>query len=176
MKTVAVMKNGKCFDRFISGKMKDEQQVFTIADEIKELEGTDLVGVTPTEDTEIHWTDGMNETHITRLYAGRSIAVLPEFIKETDIVKEMSVMKNGKCFDRYIRGTVANPEQKVIVAIKGKVENTDLLSVIPAEDTDIHWTDEHGETHISHLYRNVAFAVLPEFLEEVPDFAPLKKA
>ena len=84
MKKVVCMKNGKCFDRFITGTLQNEQQEFLISDEIKELEGTSLVGVKPTEDTEIHWTDRMNETHITHLCAGHFFAVLPEFIKEAN--------------------------------------------------------------------------------------------
>ncbi len=80
MKKIVCMKNGKCFDRFISGTLDNEQQEFAIADEVKELCGG-MVAATVLTNVDIPWTGACDEKHYARLVAGQQIAVKPEFIE-----------------------------------------------------------------------------------------------
>lgn len=84
MAKVVCMKNGRCFDRYISGKLENENQEFEVVLKPSDVFlGKNIVMAVPTADTDIRWKDESGISHTSHLYAGNAIAVPKEFIEET---------------------------------------------------------------------------------------------
>ena len=74
-------------------------------------------------------------------------------------------LPTGEIYNRYINGKLADPKQTIdIVDVKPIEGCKDLVSVLPAQDTEVRFTDAHGGEHVDRITRGSAFVVNPKFV------------
>lgn len=76
-------------------------------------------------------------------------------------------LSDGSKYSKYIgEGILDNPNQEVEVTsnIEPIAGASTLVAVYPVEDTNICWTDAHGEKHTDRLYANNPIAIPSKFI------------
>lgn len=73
----------------------------------------------------------------------------------------------GEKFDRYISGSLVNPDQTIECDRKiDPIDSGSLIAAYPVADTEVKWVDEFGDSHISELLKGRPFAVHRKFVVE----------
>lgn len=75
-------------------------------------------------------------------------------------------VKNGECYDRYITGSLLDPNQRILVSTNVETipQSEVFVCVYPLQDTEVKWKDSFGDTHTSYLFKGKGVAVNKKFL------------
>ena len=74
---------------------------------------------------------------------------------------------DGEKYDRYISGTLLNPEQIIECECNAKpIAGSTLVAVYPVADTEVRWKDAFGDIHTSKLIKGAPFVVAQKFIAE----------
>lgn len=71
------------YDRYITGKLVNPQQMIPCETNLSEIPDSDvLVAAYPLNDTDVEWIDEFGDLHTSKLLKGKPIAVPKKFIVE----------------------------------------------------------------------------------------------